>query len=51
MSDMWGTHITGLKSLINGALIMEENADEKAALFDRQNPDKQAQSTLYTFIV
>lgn len=40
------THIISLKSLINGALIIEKNADEKAAPFDRQNPEKTSVSCL-----
>lgn len=45
-------HVTSLKSLINGALIIEKNADEKGAPFDRQDPEKnRASDALYTFIV
>lgn len=40
MSAMWRNSLTSLKSLINGALIIEKNADEKGAPFDRQDPEK-----------
>lgn len=39
MSVMWRNSHYQSKVLINGALIIEKNADENAAAFDRRDPE------------